>query len=152
MGVLSGELQVWSWLSVPCDCGGQVSTWPGRILSAHFRPLEPVAADGLEILQYDPSYYVAYTLDPEITVPAPCRAEIVAAVCERREGASPLAVGRMGYAPTTCPTTPALEKGFYPNAATIASKAHSIVRPDDPPWTHDVEPTLPHEAAFRGPF
>ena len=79
-------------------------------------------------------------------------AEIVAAVCERREGASPLAVGRMGYAPTTCPTTPALEKGFYPNAATIASKAHSIVRPDDPPWTHDVEPTLPHEAAFRGPF
>ena len=34
MVVLSGELQVWSWLSVPRDCGGQVSTWPGRILSA----------------------------------------------------------------------------------------------------------------------
>ena len=78
-------------------------------------------------------------------------AEIVAGVCERNEGAS-LAVGRMGYAPTTCPTTPALEKGFYPNAATIASRAHSMVRPDQPEWTPDVEPTLPHEAAFRGPF
>jgi len=78
-------------------------------------------------------------------------AEIVAGVCERNEGAS-LVVGRMGYAPTTCPTTPALEKGFYPNAATIASRAHSMVRPDQPEWTPDVEPTLPHEAAFRGPF
>ncbi|MAF96059.1 MAG: alpha-ketoacid dehydrogenase subunit beta [Rhodospirillaceae bacterium] len=79
-------------------------------------------------------------------------AEIVAAVCERRDGASSLAVGRMGYAPTTCPTTPALEIGFYPNAVTIASKVHSMVRPGDPPWTPDAEPTLPHEAAFRGPF
>jgi len=79
-------------------------------------------------------------------------AEIVAAVCERREGASPLAVGRMGYAPTTCPTTPALEKYFYPNAVTIASKAHSMVRPDEPEWAPDAEPTLPHEAVFRGPF
>ena len=79
-------------------------------------------------------------------------AEIVAAVCERREGAPPLAVGRMGYAPTTCPTTPALEKYFYPNAITIASKAHSMVRPDEPEWAPDAEPTLPHEAVFRGPF
>ncbi len=49
-------------------------------------------------------------------------------------------------------STPALEKYFYPNAATIAAKAHSMVRPDDPPWTPEAEPTLPHEAAFRGPF
>jgi pyruvate dehydrogenase E1 component beta subunit len=78
--------------------------------------------------------------------------EIVAAVCERREGSSPLAVGRMGYAPTTCPTTPALEKYFYPNAVTIASKAYSMVRPDEPEWTPNAELTLPHEAVFRGPF
>ena len=63
-----------------------------------------------------------------------------------------LSVGRMGYAPTTCPTTPALEKDFYPNAATIASKAYAMVRPDAPEWAPDEEPTLPHEAAFRGPF
>ena len=78
-------------------------------------------------------------------------AEIIAAVSERSPKAPPV-VGRMGYAPTTCPTTPALEKGFYPNAATIASKAHALVRPDAPEWMPDVEPTLPHEAAFRGPF
>lgn len=78
-------------------------------------------------------------------------AEIVAAVVER-SGGEPLAVARLGYAPTTCPTTPALEKGFYPNAATIASRAHALVRPDADAWLPDVEPTLPHEAAFRGPF
>ncbi len=83
-------------------------------------------------------------------------AEIIAAVMERQNPGKPpgkmLSVGRMGYAPTTCPTTPALEKDFYPNAATIASKAYAMVRPDAPEWTPDVEPTLPHEAAFRGPF
>jgi len=78
-------------------------------------------------------------------------AEIAAAVSEHMAG-MPLSVARMGYAPTTCPTTPALEKGFYPNAATIASRAHTLVRPDEAPWTPDVEPTSPHEAAFRGPF
>jgi len=76
-------------------------------------------------------------------------AEIVAAVCER---GGAMNVGRMGYAPTTCPTTPELEKEFYPNAATIAARAYAMVRPDDKPWMPDVEPTLPHEAAFRGPF
>ena len=49
-------------------------------------------------------------------------------------------------------TTPALEKGFYPNAATIATKAYALARPDEPEWIPEAEPTLPHEAAFRGPF
>lgn len=84
-------------------------------------------------------------------VAAGAGAEIIAAVCERTAGKA-LAVGRMGYAPTTCPTTPALEKDFYPNAATIASKAYALVKPDDPEWVPDAEPTLVHEAAFRGPF
>ncbi|MBT7943467.1 MAG: alpha-ketoacid dehydrogenase subunit beta, partial [Alphaproteobacteria bacterium] len=53
---------------------------------------------------------------------------------------------------TTCPTTPALEKDFYPNATTIAARAFAMVRPDEPAWTPDAEPTLPHEAAFKGPF
>ncbi|MEE8352185.1 MAG: transketolase C-terminal domain-containing protein [Rhodospirillales bacterium] len=78
-------------------------------------------------------------------------AEIIAAVCERHAEKTPV-VSRMGYAPTTCPTTPALEKDFYPNASTIASRAHALFRPNDPAWVPDVEPTLPHEAAFRGPF
>ncbi len=78
-------------------------------------------------------------------------AEIVAAVCERASGPAPV-VGRMGYAATTCPTTPSLEKDFYPNATTIAARAFAMVRPDDKPWVPDAEPTLPHEAAFKGPF
>jgi len=78
-------------------------------------------------------------------------AEIVAAVCERASGRAPV-VGRMGYAATTCPTTPTLEKDFYPNATTIAARAFAMVRPDGKPWVPDAEPTLPHEAAFKGPF
>ena len=78
-------------------------------------------------------------------------AEIIAAVCEHDPGKT-LSIGRMGFAPTTCPTTPELEKEFYPNAATIAAKAYAMVRPDEDAWVPDVEPTLPHEAAFRGPF
>jgi pyruvate dehydrogenase E1 component beta subunit len=78
-------------------------------------------------------------------------AEIVAAVCERAAGKVPN-VGRMGYAATTCPTTPALEKDFYPNATTIAARAFAMARPGEPAWTPDAEPTLPHEAAFKGPF
>ena len=76
-------------------------------------------------------------------------AEIVAAVCEQ---ASLSSVGRMGYASTTCPTTPTLEKLFYPNAASIATRAFSMVRPKEKQWKPDVEPILPHEVAFRGPF
>ena len=76
-------------------------------------------------------------------------AEIIAAVCEL--GGSPI-VGRMGYAATTCPTTPSLEKDFYPNAAKIATRAFSMVRPEEKTWEPDTEPILPHEVAFRGPF
>jgi pyruvate dehydrogenase E1 component beta subunit len=76
-------------------------------------------------------------------------AEIITAVCER--GNPPL-VGRMGYAATTCPTTPALENFFYPSAATIATRAFSMVRPKEKPWEPETDPTLPHEVAFRGPF
>jgi polyphosphate kinase len=39
----------------------------GRIVSRHIRPLPPqTQARGLEILQYDPTYYVAYTLDSQV--------------------------------------------------------------------------------------
>ncbi|MGR3375659.1 DUF1007 family protein [Salipiger abyssi] len=49
----------------------------GRIVSAHYRPLpEPPAADGLRILQYDPTYYVAYEVTRGVELPAPCRAEV----------------------------------------------------------------------------
>ena len=42
-------------------------------------------------------------------------AEIVASVVERVGNRNPIRVQRMGYAPTTCPTTPVLEREFYPD-------------------------------------
>ena len=61
-------------------------------------------------------------------------AEIVAQVAEAGVLPAGGMVRRMGFAPTTCPTTPALEEHFYPNPATIAAAAHAMVRPDAPAW------------------
>ena len=78
-------------------------------------------------------------------------AEIVAGVVERTE--VPLMARRMGYAPTTCPTTPVLEDGFYPNPVTIAEKAYAMVRPRADAWHPDPERAkLAYQAQFRGPF
>ena len=77
-------------------------------------------------------------------------AEIVAAVAE---SGIPVVSQRMGFAPTTCPTTPALEKHFYPNPATIAAKAHAMVRPDAAAWMPSEESAaLAYQSEFRGPF
>ena len=40
-------------------------------------------------------------------------AEIVAQVAERLQGVRDLSLKRMGFAPTTCPTTPVLEELFW---------------------------------------
>lgn len=49
----------------------------GRILSNHYRPLvAPVAADGLRIAQYDPTYYIAYTLSRGVLIDEPCEATV----------------------------------------------------------------------------
>jgi len=79
-------------------------------------------------------------------------AEILARVAETRRtrGAH---VQRMGFAPTTCPTTPTLEQLFYPNPATIAAAAHALGRPDAAAWEPSAESAkLAYQAQFRGPF
>jgi len=48
----------------------------GRIISGHFRLVPGVAADGLEIRQYDPTFYVSYEITRGVEIAAPCRAEI----------------------------------------------------------------------------
>ena len=48
-------------------------------------------------------------------------AELVAGCIERLQGEGSPQVGRLGYAPTPCPTTKPLENLFYPNARTIAA-------------------------------
>jgi acetoin:2,6-dichlorophenolindophenol oxidoreductase subunit beta len=80
-------------------------------------------------------------------------AEIVARVIERAQNGRPIQVRRMGYAPTTCPTTPALEQEFYPDPAKIAQAIYAMVRPGDAAWRPDPERAkLAYQVKFRGPF
>ena len=80
-------------------------------------------------------------------------AEIVAAVTERLGRSGALDVRRLGFAPTTCPTSPWLEDEFYPNPGTIAATAWSMARPDEAAWVPSPERTkLAYQTQFRGPF
>jgi pyruvate/2-oxoglutarate/acetoin dehydrogenase E1 component len=78
-------------------------------------------------------------------------AEIVAGVAERLMGVRDLRVRRLGFAPVTCPTTPALEELFYPNARTIASAARDLVEGIETGWLPEECPTL-RKIEFKGPF
>ena len=78
-------------------------------------------------------------------------AEIVAQVAERLQGVRDLRMKRMGFAPTTCPTTPALENLFYPNGQTIAAAAADMVEEEATGWIPDERPDL-RSIEFKGPF
>lgn len=77
-------------------------------------------------------------------------AEIIARLVERGI-AGAFEVRRMGFAFATCPTTPTLEKEFYPDAGKIASKVYEMVSPETEIW---VPTTQLHreEIEFKGPF
>lgn len=78
-------------------------------------------------------------------------AEIAANVAQHFEGEADIRIRRMGFAPVTCPTTPALEAHFYPNPHNIASLAYSLVHGDEidrlPEICHDLG-----DVEFKGPF
>jgi pyruvate/2-oxoglutarate/acetoin dehydrogenase E1 component len=78
-------------------------------------------------------------------------AEIVAAVVARLPGRPDLRVHRMGFAPTTCPPTPVLEKLYYPSACSIAAAARDLVEGRATGWLPAERPDAA-EVAFRGPF
>jgi pyruvate dehydrogenase E1 component beta subunit len=85
-------------------------------------------------------------------VSAGAGAEIVAQAGEHLGGDGPLALRRLGFAPTTCPTTPALEAAFYPNPVSIAQAAYRMVG-GDPAWEPDREQAqLAYQQVFKGPF
>lgn len=80
-------------------------------------------------------------------------AEIIARVAEAGRNGAAIQVRRMGYAPTPCPTTPALEHEFYPNPVKIAKVVYAMVRPAEPAWTPDpARAKLAYQLKFRGPF
>jgi pyruvate/2-oxoglutarate/acetoin dehydrogenase E1 component len=78
-------------------------------------------------------------------------AEIVAQVAERLQGVRELSLKRLGFAPVTCPTTPALEQLFYPDARTIAAAARALVEGRTTGWLPEERPDLRH-IEFKGPF
>ena len=55
---------------------------------------------------------------------------------------------RLGFAPTACPTSPALEVNYYPTARSIARAAYALVTKDET-WEPHAEATEP---AWKGPF
>jgi pyruvate/2-oxoglutarate/acetoin dehydrogenase E1 component len=78
-------------------------------------------------------------------------AEIVAQIAERLMGVRDLRVQRMGFAPTTCPTTPVLEALYYPNARTIAAAARNLVEGAKTGWLPEENPNF-SQIRFKGPF
>jgi pyruvate/2-oxoglutarate/acetoin dehydrogenase E1 component len=78
-------------------------------------------------------------------------AEIVARVAERLQGVRDLRLKRMGFAPTTCPTTPVLEDRFYPNARTIAAAARDLAEDRACGWLPEERADL-QSIEFKGPF
>lgn len=77
--------------------------------------------------------------------------EIITQVTEHLQGSREIRVGRMGFAPVTCPTTPSLEERFYPNARTIAAAAHDLVAGGPQGWLPEGQVDLV-TAQFKGPF
>jgi pyruvate/2-oxoglutarate/acetoin dehydrogenase E1 component len=80
--------------------------------------------------------------------------EIMTRVVEtfQQDGKGMPLMARMGFAPTTCPTTRPLENLFYPNGRTIAAKAYEMVKGKkakawEPPLDAKTEID-----AFKGPF
>lgn len=79
-------------------------------------------------------------------------AEIVARVAESEKITAKPAVKRMGFAATTCPTTPSLEDAFYPNPKTIAVAAYQLASGKQDWVPADDQCQLAYQTQFKGPF
>lgn len=78
-------------------------------------------------------------------------AEIVTRTVERLQGVRDIRVGRLGFAPVTCPTTRTLEELYYPDAQRIAAAGWELARSNERPWV--PERALAQEIIeFKGPF
>lgn len=80
--------------------------------------------------------------------------EILTRVYEtcRQTGENMPEMARMGFAPTTCPTTRPLEDAFYPNGRTIATQAYSMVKGKDAARWEPAASAKTEIDAFKGPF
>lgn len=79
-------------------------------------------------------------------------AEILVQVLEASMPGTIPKMGRMGYAPTPCPTTRVLEDAFYPSAQTIARRAAALcMHPHAESWWPSNQ-SAAEIVEFRGPF
>lgn len=72
-------------------------------------------------------------------------------LCQQENIPIPM-IQRMGFAPTTCPTTRPLENLFYPNAVTIAQTCYQMVKGKNAQaWqpSHELKTEIDD---FKGPF
>jgi pyruvate/2-oxoglutarate/acetoin dehydrogenase E1 component len=76
--------------------------------------------------------------------------EIIARIFESDKKQDILAK-RMGFAPVPCPTSPALEKYFYPDSKAIAVEAFNMLYPNKKRWYPRSELNI-EEVEFKGPF
>jgi pyruvate/2-oxoglutarate/acetoin dehydrogenase E1 component len=74
--------------------------------------------------------------------------EIITQLYERNVKMS---FARMGFSFTPCPTTPSLEKYFYPNSKSIALKVYNFLNPLTESWVPSTEIEI-EEIEFKGPF
>ncbi|MEM9579637.1 MAG: DUF1007 family protein [Pseudomonadota bacterium] len=63
-------------IEMPRPIPHDIAVKGGKIIATHKRAIPPVAAEGLQIRQYDPTYYVSYSQDGGIEIPAPCAVRI----------------------------------------------------------------------------
>lgn len=80
--------------------------------------------------------------------------EILTRIMEmyQEEGKIAPPMARMGFAPTTCPTTKPLENLYYPNGRTIAVKAYQMIKGKNAKaWEPPVDAKTEIDA-FKGPF
>jgi pyruvate/2-oxoglutarate/acetoin dehydrogenase E1 component len=77
--------------------------------------------------------------------------EVIARAAEHFQGRKEIKLGRMGFAPVTCPTTKVLESEFYPDVRRIANRAADMIEPGKPaPIGPQQE--APEITQFKGPF
>lgn len=77
--------------------------------------------------------------------------EIITQLVETKQGEVRFLARRMGFLPTSCPTTKPLENRFYPNASTIAERAYAMVKGRDAEWQPKIDEAS-EISEFRGPF
>lgn len=83
-----GDLYLYSGnekIDMPRPRPHDIAVRDGKIISTQKRDIPNVPAEGLRIFQYDPTFYVAYSLRGGIELPGPCTARILPPDLEEAE-------------------------------------------------------------------